>query len=65
MKGVFILTLMLKHGRQKSYKETLILLKFKALSQGKAWYVQETEHEPYIRITESKQVAVKSLNKAI
>ena len=36
MKGVFILTLMLKHGRQKSYKETLILLKFKALSQGKA-----------------------------
>lgn len=40
-------------------KKTLILIKFKALGQDKAWYVQETEHEPYIRITENKQVAVK------
>ena len=46
-------------------KKTLILLQFKALSQGKARYVQKTEHQPYIRITESKQVVVKSLNKAI
>lgn len=32
---------------ESSYTETLILCKFKALSQGKASYVQETEHGPY------------------